>query len=255
MWRRKSEVVVRSKLSPHLEGVWGFLSFRFLILATPEFIVFIDDALEVDWKTSPEWDQENPKDQQKHSMILNRARALESDDWDHSDKQQTLNLRNRIGEAIARCFESDYAGAEQMLDQAAAYRVSARRKHTISQYLKIRDSWKRSYICWSFVHYAIGTAAVLLSTLVAARPTLLGLKSDDVVSVFAWLVAALTGLLTFLTPDKKSDKYMRAWSTLNSQIVRYDSNERHTVNDVLDAYHRGEDIIFEKNERGRGRTN
>jgi hypothetical protein len=62
------------------------------------------------------------------------------------------------------------------------------------------------------------------------------------VSLLAWLVATFTGLLTFLTPDKKADKYIRAWSILNSEVTRYNSDE---VDDVLGACQKGERIIFE----------
>ncbi|MEX2036015.1 MAG: hypothetical protein WEA28_12560 [Xanthobacteraceae bacterium] len=254
MWKQKPAAPTRPNLSPHLEKVWGFVPINHLILATTDFVVFIDDALAVDWKTSPDWDRENPKEREKYSAILNRARALESDDWDDSDEQQTLNLRLRIGEAIARCFEGDYKNAEQMLDKAEAYRVSTRRKQAIQDHVKIRDDWRKYYRLWSVVHYAIGLAAVLCSTLVAARPTLLGF-TENVVTLFAWLVAALTGILTLLTPDKKADKYMRAWSILNTQIIRYNSDEDYTLDDVLEAYHRGENIIFETNERTRAKQN
>jgi hypothetical protein len=84
----------------------------------------------------------------------------------------------------------------------------------------------------------------LASTLVASRPVWLGLNENGV-SLLAWLVATFTGLLTFLTPNKKADKYIRAWSILNSEVTRYNSDESCTVDDVLDACQKGERIIFE----------
>jgi hypothetical protein len=59
------------------------------------------------------------------------------------------------------------------------------------------------------------------------------------------LVAFLTGLLTFLNPDKRAAKYMRAWSILNTAITRYNADVSYTLNDVLEAYHQGEAIIHE----------
>jgi len=92
------------------------------------------------------------------------------------------------------------------------------------------------------VQYGIGIGAILLSTLVASKPVWL---DERHISFFAWLVAAFTGLLTFLTPDKKADKYIRAWSVLNSEITRYHTDHSHTVEDVLDACRYGENVIHE----------
>ena len=47
------------------------------------------------------------------------------------------------------------------------------------------------------MHYAIGIAALILSTLVASKPTWIG-ASGSGISLLAWLVAVFTGLLTFL---------------------------------------------------------
>lgn len=51
--RRK---IPKTVLSPHLKGIWGFVPIRYLILATPGYVVFLDDAFEVDWKSTEEHD-------------------------------------------------------------------------------------------------------------------------------------------------------------------------------------------------------
>jgi hypothetical protein len=63
--------------------------------------------------------------------------------------------------------------------------------------------------------------------------------------VLAWLVALFTGLLTFLTPDKKADRYARASAILNAQITRYNTDLNLAVDEVLEAYTRGQAIIFD----------
>jgi hypothetical protein len=253
MWFRNSDEV---KLSPHLRDLWGFIPIRFLILATPGFIVFLEKSLDVNWKTTPGWDSQHPKEREKHSAVLNRAAIIESDEWDDSNPQKTLNLRRQIGEAIARCFCEDYISADQMLDRAECYRLSmlahARRKKAVQEHVTIKRRWESSYKRWAFTHYTVGILALVFSTLVAAKPTLLGLNENSI-GLFAWLVAVFTSLLTFLSPDKKASKYMRAWSILNSQIIRNNTDQNVTVEDVLDAYQQGQNIIFETNERGKGR--
>ena len=92
-------------------------------MATTEYIVFIDHALEVDWKTTSGWDHLNVGERDKFAAILNRAAEIESADWDDFDEQKTLNFKRQIGEAIARSLDGDFANAEKMLDKAEAYRA------------------------------------------------------------------------------------------------------------------------------------
>jgi hypothetical protein len=248
--------VVQNSLSPQLRDIWGFIKFRFLILATEDFIVFIDEALEVDWKSTSEWDASKAEHRSAFSEVISKATVIESRDWDHSDEQRTINLKRQIGEAIARALEGNFRTAGEMLDGAEEYRQSSlsalRRREAIKDQVKLKNSWRVCFRGWTVVHYAIGISAIVLSTLAAAKPMWLG---DMPLSIVSWIVAACTGLLTFLTPDKKADKYIRAWSALNSEITRYNSNQTRTVEDVLDACHNGESIIHEipLNEKRRGR--
>lgn len=246
----------RSELSPHLRETWGYIRVHHLILATPDFIVFLDRALDVEWKSTPTWDTAH-KDQRKQlDEVLNRAAELEAGEWDRSDNDTTLNLKRQIGEAIARGLNGSIPQARQMLDKAEAFRANAnktfRRNKAISDQVKIKNEWRGYYQRWIVVHYTIGIGALVLSTLVASKPVGIGV-SEQWVGVFAWLAAVFTGLLTFLTPEKKASKYSRAWSTLNSEITRYNADAEYTVNDVLEAYNKGENIIFETSETGRRR--
>lgn len=147
-----------------------------------------------------------------------------------------------------------------MLDKADTYRAGAirsfKRSRAIRDQVQIKNEWQNCYKRWTVVHYAIGVGAVVLSTLVASKPTWISSvpgTADHWISIFAWLAAVFTGLLTFLTPEKKASKYSRAWSTLNSEITRYNADDEYTINDVLEAYDKGESIIFET-ETGKRRS-
>lgn len=252
LWRKK---FTTSEMSPYLKKRWGFVKVRYLILATEGYIVFVDDALEVDWKSTQEWDRAQAANRSQFNDVLNRAASVEAGEWDNSDEEKTIKFKRQIGEAIARGLDGNFHSADEMLCSAEEYRRNTfsamRRRDAIIDQVKIKNSWKRSFAGWSWVHYTIGICAILLSTLVASKPIWL---DERQVSFFAWLVAAFTGLLTFLTPDKKADKYIRAWSVLNSEITRYNTNEEHTVEDVLDACHYGENIIHGTLPDGRGRS-
>jgi hypothetical protein len=234
----------RAPLSPRLEDLWGFLNFPHLVSATDDYIVFLDDVLEIEWKTTDQWDKSNPKDAQLHNAIFDRATTLEYGDWDGTEPATKLNFKRRIGDAIARCLEGDYDSAQRMLDSAENYKreVSERRLLAIDEQIRIKDEWRTYFKRWNLTHYFIGIAALLFSTLVASKPETLGF-GDSAYRLLAWLVAFLTGVLTLLTPDKKAGKYNSAWSLLSSQITRYKADKSYTVNDVLDAYQQGQDII------------
>lgn len=241
----------RNELSPHLRETWGYIRAHHLILATPDFIVYLDKTLDVDWKSTPAWDTAH-KDQRKQlDEVLNRAAELETGDWDRSDVDITLSLKRQIGEAIARGLNGNIPQARQMLDKAEAYRARVtndfRRNKAIKDQVKIKDEWRGYYRRWIAIHYTVGIGALFLSTLVASKPTWMGL-GEQWIGAFAWLAAVFTGLLTFLKPEKKAGKYSRAWSILNSQITLYNSDTEYTVSDVLKACNKGENIIFETSE-------
>jgi hypothetical protein len=240
-------------LSPELVEVWGFVPIRHLIHATPNYIVFLDEGLAVDWKSTVDHDAKHAHQRDKFSAILNKAAVIESSDWDGSDDQKTLNLKRQIGEAIARGLDGDYSNAEQMLISAENYRERmlglVRRSRAINEQVKIKERWRNGFRRWTAVHYLIGIAAILLSTLVASKAPWL---NETQLSVAAWLVAVTTGLLTFLAPEKKADRYIRAWSVLNTEITRYNVNERTTVDDVLDAYHSAEKLIHDSSSADKG---
>ena len=250
---RKAErkAVARTELSPDLEQLWGFVSIRYLVHATLGYIVYLDHELDVDWKSTDDWDKLQKQERVKLNAILNRATEIESAEWDRSDEERTIKFRRQIGEGIARGLDGDFAQADKMLDKAEEYRINvqraAQRKKAIADQVKIKDEWRDYYRRWTTTHYIIGVGALLSSTLVASHPTWVGFNESGI-SFLAWLVAVFTGLLTFLTPGKRADRYRRAWSVINAQIIRYNADQTCTTNDVLDGYLKGENILSETEE-------
>jgi hypothetical protein len=118
----------RIGLSPHLRKTWGYVHAHHLILATPDFIVFLDRALDVDWKSSAGWDEAHKEQRKQLDEVLNRAAELETGEWDRCDAETTLSLKRQIGEAIARGLSGSIPQARQMLDKSEAYRASAMRR-------------------------------------------------------------------------------------------------------------------------------
>jgi hypothetical protein len=244
-------------LSPDLERLWGFLEYRYLILATLNFIVFIDDELDVDWKTTAKYDEDNKHNNAHWVRIINRAAALEAADRHESSEKRTLNFKRQIGEALARALQGHYDKAEEMLQVAEQCRLDEmeRRKNAIKEQISVKDHWLKCRRTWTTIHYIymIGIAALLFSSLAASKTEALGLTTT-MTAWFSWLTVMCTAMLAFLSPERKSNKYARAWSVLSNKIARYQVDYQVRLRDVVESYNQGENIIFETEAvRGAGR--
>jgi hypothetical protein len=233
-------------LSPELSDIWDFVTYRYLILATPDFIVFIDDEPDVDWKTTTKYDRDNQENDAQCARIINHAAALEAADRDNSSDKQTLNFKRQIGEVIARAFEGHFDKADEMLQVAEQCRLDElqRRKDAIAEQIKVKDHWLKFRKIWTVIHYAIGIAALVVSSLAASKAEALGLNAT-ITAWFSWLTVICTAVLTFPSPERKSNKYARAWSVLNNQIALYQADYQIQLKDVIDSYNQGENILFD----------
>jgi hypothetical protein len=117
----------------------------------------------------------------------------------------------------------------------------------IAFYRPIRKDWQRAFKYWYTAHYTLGILAVLLSTLVAAKP-IQGQLPSGTYDILAWALALITGLLAFLSPEDRGNRYRRAWMLLSSIITRYDVDGHTTPEDVAAVHEFGERIIH--NEAG-----
>ena len=241
-----AKTVGPNALSPHLTTIWDFVAYRYLILATENFIVFIDDELDVDWKTTTKYDEDTKQNDVHFARIINRAAALEAADRESSNEKRTLSFKRQIGEAIARALEGHFDKAEEMLQVAEQRRLDElqSRKDAINEQIKVKDHWLTCRKTWTIIHYGIGTAALLFSSLAASKTEALGL-SVTMTAWFSWLTVICTAMLTFLSPERKSNKYARAWSILNNQIARYQADYQVQLKDVVESYKQGENIIFD----------
>ena len=102
--------------------VWPDCDVRHLILSNDDFIVFLDDDLDVDWCTSQNYDDlEGENDAKERSEILNRAATVECIPNDHQIENVRLNFKRMIGEGVARALERDHDSAKKIIEQARLY--------------------------------------------------------------------------------------------------------------------------------------
>ncbi len=108
---------------------WPHIHPKYLIRSSRDFIVWIDDELDIDWQSSDEYDAEGHEDSHKHNLILNEAAALETTPCDALATSMKTHFKRLIGEAITRSFDHDYPSAGEMLEAARAY-ILARSQET-----------------------------------------------------------------------------------------------------------------------------
>lgn len=109
---------------------------KYLVLETDEFIVYIDDDIDVDWETKPKYDEDsvtNPDYKPKRfHEVMNHVAVVECIANNHLDISTRINFKRMIGEAVSRNLACYYDTAEKMLNMAENY-ISARNSE-VSRY-------------------------------------------------------------------------------------------------------------------------
>ncbi len=91
------------------------------VLATKDFIVYIDADGELDWQTSKTWDDKGALDAKKHNRVLNRVAELETIPCQDLSETNRIHFRRLIGEGLVRSLKHEYALANEALSSAGAY--------------------------------------------------------------------------------------------------------------------------------------
>jgi len=126
-----SEVTVNKEFN----DIWPGIDVHYLVLATDDFIVFIDPELDVDWMTSKKYDEEGYKDLEAHNYILNRTALLESLPTYDLNPKIRLSYKRMLGEAIARSLRHDYLNAGKILDESEKFIRARNEERARSWYL------------------------------------------------------------------------------------------------------------------------
>lgn len=114
---------------------WGKLPLRHLIVESEEYIVFVDNELDIDWMTSKEYDSKGHKDSTKHNNILSQVAVLECKPNGSLSEKATLDFKRLLGESLALSFDSDYDTAASVLIKAEEYLESRGKELSRKWYL------------------------------------------------------------------------------------------------------------------------
>ncbi len=101
------------------------------------------------------------------------------------------------------------------------------------------DQWRGLWSWSAGYHYFVGVVGVTASSLAT-----IDFGIDLVPKLLAAAAAVCLAVLGFVQPDRRYQKFVRAWRTLDPVVLRYKYGEA-TIDDVFDALQRGESIISE----------
>lgn len=114
----------------HIDPRWGPLGhIEILVIDNREdgYVVFLDQDLDVDWKTTDAYDQAPKKAEDAAAFGRSRSRSarLHAVPVEHLDEGVRRSYRLMLGEATARALAFDFEASEEIFAHAAEF-VSAR---------------------------------------------------------------------------------------------------------------------------------
>jgi hypothetical protein len=105
------------QLSPQ----WADLPVRERVLETEDFIVFINNTLCCDYKTSDKYDATEPKDKGKYARLMSEASNIENSPHSFLAEIDKIAFKRLVCEGIARILEHEYTAAKAAFEAAASY--------------------------------------------------------------------------------------------------------------------------------------
>lgn len=109
----------------HPKGDWGNFRAHVLIMEATDFIVALDEVLDVDWMASDALEkrlQEASAD--GFGEALNRVATLEGISIGYLSQEQKTQFRRMVGEGVVRALQFDFGNSKQILDRAEEYVVA-----------------------------------------------------------------------------------------------------------------------------------
>ncbi len=105
------------------EEQWPGLPIKYLIVASDDYIVFLDNENDIDWKTSDEFDAREltVEDKNKFFAVKNEIDSAETIAVNHIDDKVVIAFKRQLGEALVRLFEGEYENASNMVKRAQDY--------------------------------------------------------------------------------------------------------------------------------------
>ena len=104
-----------------IEAIFGKREIRFLVYFNKNVLVYVDNEFDVNWVTTPEYDELFPKNNELQNEVLNLAASIETTPCEYLNESLKLGFKRLVGEGIARALREDYVNAKQILAKAEAF--------------------------------------------------------------------------------------------------------------------------------------
>lgn len=135
---------------------------------------------------------------------------------------------------------------EFLKDCAKEYKVTLRlakeERYPPERLTVLRDAWFWYMKSWRVFHYSLGLGGTVCATAVAAQPALLR-EVPYLIDSLAWFSAVCIGVLTAFRPHSRANAYAASWRILNDACNRYALDSNFTMESLLDAATKGEQLI------------
>jgi hypothetical protein len=114
----------RPKLTEQWKGSADLI--RCLVREDKDYIVFIDDELQLHWETTTVFDARmaSEKTKEKADIVLAKAAVLEFTPCDGLSQEMKVHFKELVGEAIAYAFDGSNSAAESILADAKQYWIA-----------------------------------------------------------------------------------------------------------------------------------
>lgn len=123
--------------------------------------------------------------------------------------------------------------------------MSENKQEYVAEILKHLKRWELMAGLLRGTHILLGIISVSCSILVASKINSL---DKTYIEWLAFLAALSVGLQTGFDLGAKANRMRRAWRHVNWSYLKYKSNGGHTIDNLIDDYRAGEEIVGDVKE-------
>ncbi|MFI5297729.1 MAG: hypothetical protein ACHREM_06475 [Polyangiales bacterium] len=213
-----------------------------------DFIVGLDDELDVDWQTSDAFDIRRGADPHRtlEAKVTNRVIELQALPMSGFDDRDVIAFRRGVAEGLVQALQGQFDSANNVLDSAkSTYDATVQRVTKIDSQLTAR--YEAQVKTWQGLGTALRVAQVLLGT-IGIVAQIAATAANRVHDDGSWanarmacsvIAAVAVGVLYAFGIGPKSNRYGEAWRLLRVELDRFAAGQR-SRDDLISAYELGE---------------
>ncbi|EMO72420.1 hypothetical protein [Leptospira santarosai] len=114
--------------------LWPDIKVKFLILATEEYIVFIDKDNDLDWITTEQYDKKGTLKKAECRNILNQVAMEECNTPPYLSVEVRMKYKRLLGDAIASALKKNYDIGLSTIESSKAFIIARNDEHIRLEY-------------------------------------------------------------------------------------------------------------------------